>query len=265
MKRITLGALDYGLAFGVDRALRELVENGRLSALGALVATELWPREFRPLQETVEKVGKKAMFGVTLAFSGDRVAPVSTRMQEIYGGRMLSSGQIHRRAFLRLLPDELLLEEAQAQLARYSVLMKRQPDFVAVREGLLSRTSLARIVFKAIAHADYETPPLVVSPVNPGLTALRLARIAKSFGLEMLPKADPLPATSDAEELHRLLLNHFDGMSDRSFVAAIPGRPDERLNRDEPRKKVAIRECQYEVLASVRFFHTLEKKDVFLN
>ena len=107
MKRITLGALDYGLAFGVDRALRELVERGRLSALGAMVATELWPREFRPLQETAEKVGKRALFGVTLAFSGDRVSPVSARMQEIYGDRMFTREQLQRRALLRLLPDHL--------------------------------------------------------------------------------------------------------------------------------------------------------------
>jgi len=265
MKRITLGALDYGLAFGVDRALRELVEKGRLSAIGALVATDLWPREFRPLQETADKVGKRALFGVTLAFSGDRVSPVSARMQETYGDRMYSREKLQRRALLRLLPDELLLEEAKAQLARYSVLMKRPPDFVAVREGMLVRTSLARLVFKAVEHADFPKPPLVISPARSGLKPLRLARLAKSFGLTMLPKADPLPETADPEELHRLLHNHFDGMSDLSFVAAIPGQSDDRLRRDEPRRKVAIRECQYEVLGSDRFFHTLEKKDVFLN
>ena len=47
MKQITLGALDYGLAFGVDRALRDLAVNGRLSAIDALVTTELWPRRDR--------------------------------------------------------------------------------------------------------------------------------------------------------------------------------------------------------------------------
>jgi len=265
MKRITLGALDYGLAFGVDRALRELVENGRLSALGALVSTDLWPREFRPLQDTVQKVGNRALFGVTLAFSGDRVSPVSGRMQDTYGDRMFTRDQLQRRALFRLLPDELILEEAQAQLARYSVLMKRQPDFVAVRESLLSRTSLARLVFKAIVQADYDRPPLVISPVRSGLKPLRLSRLARSYGLKMLPKADPLPETDDPEELQKLLHNHFDGMTDLSFVAAIPGRSDDRLRRDESRRKVAIRECQYEVLASNRFFHTLEKKDVFLN
>ncbi|WP_428687597.1 ChbG/HpnK family deacetylase [Roseibium sp.] len=265
MKRITLGALDYGLAFGVDRALRELMERGRLSALGAIVATELWPREFRPLQETAEKTGRKALFGITLAFSGDRVSPVSARMQEIYGERMFKRESLLRRAFFRLLPDEVLLEEAKAQLARYSVLMQRQPDFVAVREGLLECIPLARLVFKAIEHADFEVPPLVISPVEAGLTSLRLSRLAKARNLELLPKAAPLPATGDPEELHRLLHNHFDGMSDRSFVAAIPGRSDDRLRRDEPAKKIAIRECQYEVLASGRFFRTLDKKDVFLN
>jgi len=265
MKRITLGALDYGLAFGVDRALRELAEAGRLSAVGALVTTELWPREFRPLQETAEKVGKNVLFGITLAFSGDRVSPVSTRMQEIYGDRMFTRQGLERRAFFRLLPDEVLFDEALAQLARYSVLMQRQPDFVAVRENLLTRTSLAKIVFKAVERADFAQPPLVISPLRSGLKTLRLARLAKAHGLKMLPKGDPLPPTADVEELHKLLYNHFDGMSDGSFVASIPGRSDDRLMREEPRKKIAVRECQYEVLSSNRFFHTLERKNVFLN
>ena len=40
---------------------------------------------------------------------------------------------------------------------------------------------------------------------------------------------------------------------------------DDRLRRDEPRGKIAVRECQYDVLSSDRFFHTLDKKAVFLN
>lgn len=245
--------------------MRELAEQGRLSAVGAIVAGELWPREFRPLQETAEKTGGNVLYGVTLAFSGDRVSPVSARMREVYGEQMKSREKIARRAFFRLLPDELLEDEAQAQLARYSVLMKREPDFVAVREGLLARTAIARIVFRAVERADYKVPPLMISPVRSGLKMLRLARIARSHQLKMLPKADPLPETRDPEELHRLLHNHFDGMGDRSFVAAIPGKTDDRLQRDEPGKKIAIRECQYSVLASDRFFRTLDKKDVFLN
>ncbi|WP_420412015.1 ChbG/HpnK family deacetylase [Roseibium sp.] len=265
MKRITLGALDYGLAFGVDRALRDLAEQGRISALGAMVATDLWPREFRPLMDTIQNSSARTLFGITLAFSGDRVAPVSSRMHQTYGDRMFSRSKLNRRALLRMLPDELLLEEAQAQLARYSVLMKRQPDFVAVREGMLERSAIARLVFKAIGQAGFDRPPYIISPVSSGLKTLRLQRMAKRYNLKLLPKADPLPPVSDREELQTLLHNHFDGMTDMSFVAAIPGRADDRLRRDEPKAKIAVRECQYDVLASDRFFHTLEKKDVFLN
>ncbi|MEP3429008.1 MAG: ChbG/HpnK family deacetylase [Roseibium sp.] len=265
MKRITLGALDYGLAFGVDRALRALVEKGRLSALGAMVATELWPREFRPLQETAEKVGSRTLFGITLCFSGDRVHPVSTKLQEKLGDRMFSREKLNWRAAFRLLPEDLLLEEAKAQLARYSVLMKRQPDFVAVREGLLARPGIARIVLKAIEHADFDRPPYVVASERSGRRTSRLAKMAKPYGISVLPKADPLPETSDPEELQKLLHNHFDGLTDMSFVAGIPGRADDRLRRDEPREKVAVRECQYEVLVSDRFFRTLDKTNVFLN
>jgi hypothetical protein len=186
-------------------------------------------------------------------------------MQEACGDRMYTREQLNRRAFFRLLPDEMMLDEALAQLTRYSVLMQRQPDFVAVREGLLSRMSIARIVFKAIERADFDRPPLVISPLRSGLKTLRLARLAKGYNLKMLPMAEPLPQTDDVEELHALLLNHFDGMSDRSFVVAIPGKSDDRLMREEPRKKIAIRECQYEVLASNRFFQTLDRKDVFLS
>jgi len=265
MKRITLGALDYGLAFGVDRALRDLAEQGRISAIGALVATDLWPREFRPLLDTVQASSSRVLFGITIAFTGDRVAPVSSRMHRAYGDRMFSRAKLNGRAFLHLLPDEILLEETRAQLARYSVLMKRQPDFVAVRDGMLARGQIARLVFKAIGQAGFDRPPYIISPLRSRLRTMRLQHLGKPYKLQVLPKADPLPEVSDREELHRLLHNHFDGMRDMSFVAAIPGKADDRLRRDEPLAKIAIRECQYDVLASDRFFHTIEKKDVFLN
>ena len=265
MKRITLGALDYAVAFGVDRTLRSLLLEGRLSAVGCLVASELWSREFKPMQDVAQKVGNRALIGVTLAFSGDRVHPVSERMREIYLEKMPSRGSVERRAMLRLLPDEALAAEADAQLTRFTFLMNREPDFVAVREGLLDRSVVARLVVEAIERAGFKRPPKIVSPLEAGLHARRLVRIAAKKGLEVLPKGPSLPAATDPEDLHRKLRHHFDGMADMTFVHCIPGQADDRLRREEPREKVAMRECQREVLGSDRFFHTLEEADVFLN
>lgn len=265
MKRITLGALDYAVAFGVDRALRSLLLEGRLSAVGCLVASELWAREFKPMQEVAEKVGQRALIGVTLAFSGDRVHPVSERMRELYREKMPSRSFVQRRAMLRLLPDEVFAAEADAQLTRFTFLMNREPDFVAVREGLMERSVIARHVFDAIERAGFERTPKIISPFEPGLHAKRLDRIAAKKGIEVLPKGPPLPETSDSEDLHRKLRHHFDGLRDMTFVPCIPAQVDDRLRREEPREKVTMRECQWKVLRSDRFFHTLEEADVFLN
>ena len=265
MKRITLGALDYGLAFGVDRALRELALNGRLSAIGALSASELWPREFKPLQETAEAVGNHVQFGVTLAFSGDGVQPVNARAQAMLNDRLPPREKVNRLAYFRLLPEGLLREEALSQLTRYSFLMDREPDFVAVRDGLLQRSSIAKLVMSAIQAAGFKKRPYIISPFETGLGARRLIKLAASHGLEVLPTGPELPGTIDREELHSILHRHFNGMKDRTFVAAIPAKADDRLRRGEPRRKVQIRECQYDVLASRKFFNTLEKHDVFLS
>ncbi len=265
MKRVTLGALDYGLAFGVDRTLRRLMLEGRISAVGCLVASDLWPREFKPIREVSEAVGKRALVGVTLAFSGDRVRPVSERMHALYSDKMPSRSSIERRAMLRLLPDEVILAEAEAQLNRFTFLMDREPDFIAVREGLLDRMAIAKLVLKAIDKAGYHKAPFLVSPLEPGFQSRRLSKAAVKYGIKVLPKGPPLPPTPDPEELHTRMRRHFDGMADMTFVHCIPGKADDRLRREEPRDKVAIRECQREVLASDRFFHTLEDTNVFLS
>lgn len=265
MKRITLGALDYGLSFAVDRTLRDLLRDGRLSAVCCIVAGDLWVREFKPMQELLAQLGHKALVGVTLAFSGDRVRPQSPRMRATYGEAMPKPGVWERRSLLRLLPDEILAEEAVAQLRRFADLMGRPPDLVAVRDGLLACGPFARIVLEAIDRAGFDKKPLLLSPVEPGLQARRLAKMAATRGLKVLPKGPSLPPTDQPDELHRLLRNHFDGLPDMTFVTSIPGSADDRLRRDEPRDKIAIRECQREVLASGRFFRTLDEKNVFLH
>ena len=45
-----LCADDYGLAPGVGRAIRNLIERGRLSATSCMTAGRFWPEEARLLQ-----------------------------------------------------------------------------------------------------------------------------------------------------------------------------------------------------------------------
>ncbi|WP_417693520.1 ChbG/HpnK family deacetylase [Roseibium sp.] len=265
MKKITLGALDYGLAFGVDRTLRSLLQEGRLSAVGCLVASELWPREFKPLKDLADELGERAEIGLTLALSGDHVTPVSQRMREVYGDQFPARSKLERLAMMRLLPDEMLIEEICQQVSAFTSRMDRLPRFVALREGLLDRSEMVRLVLSALDSLDLKQKPWLVAPSVFESAENRFLRMARKAGYLALRWGPPVPEIADREELFARLRHHFDFMDEDVFVATLAGEADNRLRRQEPLQKVAIRECQGEVLGSDRFFRLLDERDIFLN
>lgn len=265
MKRIVLGSLDYGLSFSVDRTLRQLLEMGHLSAVGCLVATDLWSRDYKPLLDLSPGLVNRAMIGLTIALSGDRVAPMSRRMQDLKQGGMPSRGWLARRAIFRLMPDEILVGEMVKQIQAFVSRMEAEPEFIALRDGLMEYREVARLVLAAVEEAGLVTRPLLVAADHEGRHYKRLKKDVAAKGYNLLPRGPALPEVADTEELHRLLRGHFDGLSDMTFIPCIPGEADDRLRRDEPKPKLAVRECQRLVLASRRFFQTLDQKDVFLN
>lgn len=264
MKKITLGALDYGVAFSVNKTLLDLLDKARLSAVGCLVTSDLWTREFKPLKEMSEQVGKRGMIGLNIALTGAHLYPLSKRMHTIYDGKMFSRFHLDRRARMRLLPDEIIQEEIRDQISAFIDKMEFEPAFIAVREGLMERTVILSLLLNAIEELGLASKPDLVAPIRPGLQAARLRRIAEKRGFRMLPWGRPLPEIADQEDLQKRLKYFFDGMSDGTFVASLPGVADDRLRRNETLQKIQIRECQAEVLGSDRFFRTLMEKDVFL-
>ncbi|NVK33942.1 MAG: ChbG/HpnK family deacetylase [Rhodobacteraceae bacterium] len=264
MKRIILGALDYGLAFGINRTLRDLLEDARLSAIGCIVVADLWSREYKPLLETADKVGKRGLIGLNIVLTGDQFTPLSERMHTTYGGKMFARFHMDRRARLRLLPDEIIKDEIKAQLAAFTQKMGFEPSFVTIREGLLERSVILRLLLDAIDELGFKTKPDLLSPVRAGPQASRLKRIAGERGHQMLPWGAPLPEIPEADDLLGRLRTFFNGMPDGIFIPCLPGVADDRLRREEPLSKILIRECQYTVLSSERFFRILMEKDVFL-
>lgn len=265
MKKIYLGALDYGLAFGVDRTLRDLLKYGHLSAIGCLVGSDLWAREFKPLKDLVTDLGSKVQCGLTVALSGEHVSPLGQRMLKEYGEVLPTRSKLERLAILRLLPDEILQEEIVAQVQAYQLRMEAAPDFIAVREGLLDRSCIIRNLLSALEGLDLPERPRLVAPSVTGRGASRFQRMARKAGYPTLNWGAPMPEIDDREQLFTLLKHHFDPMEEDTFVATLAGEADERLRRQESLKKLSIRECHRDVLASQRFFHLLDEREVFLS
>lgn len=264
MKRITLGAVDYGLAFGIDRAQRSLLEAGHLSAVGCLVSADLWPREFKPLRETIDKKAGHALVGLTIALSGPFVSPCSKRARDVFGEEFPTRGWMRRRGFLHMLPDGLIVEEIISQLDRFIAYFGAAPDFLTMREGLMRSRTIANLVITALEQRALPASPLLVSPFLEGWRAQRFEKFARKAGYQVLARGPSLPETEDRNELHKTLHRHFDGLTDMTFVTCMPAEADDRLRRRETQHQIATRVCQHNVLSSGEFFRTLAQKDVYL-
>ncbi|WP_439529916.1 ChbG/HpnK family deacetylase [Pannonibacter sp.] len=264
MKRITLAAVDYGLAFGIDRALRDLLSKGRLSAVGCLVASDLWTREYKPLREVADEVGGHGLVGLTAVLSGPGLKPQSQRWLSTFGEAFKSPAWYARRSVTGLLPDEVIVAELEAQIVRFQDYWGAAPQFLTLRNGLIRHRPVARLLLAALENQSVAPLPLLVYPQADGWEARRFARFAARHGLDTLPCGPRLPDLEDEAALQAALRLHFDGLPDRAVVVCRPGEADDRLRRLERQTQVEQREVQRRVLASQTFFNTLAEKDIFL-
>lgn len=262
MKRIVLTAADYGLAFGIDRSIRDLVGENRLSAVGCLAASDLWSREYLPLRESVAAGGFRTLVGVTVALSGP-FQPLSAHARRIFNGTFPSPSFYRRRGLLGLLPDEILIGEIRAQVDRFQELYDEPPVFVVMHEELDRRPGVARLLVKALS--DHIADGLTVLLHNPRRWRNRLLarRIAK-LGGESNPAAIAMPASTDKDVLHRFFWSGLDFYEDNTCVWCSPGSADDRLRRLIGPEEVEVRKAHFAYLQSQEFFVALSEKERFL-
>lgn len=267
MKRILLTSPDYGLTFGIDRALRELIEGGLLSAVGCLVVSDLWSREYLPLRDAVDGVRHHTRVGLTLALAAPHT-PLSLRGRETFGERLPRAGWWRWRDRLRLVPDEVLADEVDAQLACFEEFYQRPAAFLHASEDLLALPRVAAVVLARAALRRVR--PAVVSPFadvpgrRPSHAARRFARMVREAGLHVLPRAPALPDTAQRTPLEQHVWRGLNGQADGAVVLCRPGEIDDRLRRSEPRGLQEVRQAQLDFLRSPAFNLLIVEKDIFL-
>ncbi|MEH0071538.1 ChbG/HpnK family deacetylase [Pannonibacter sp. Pt2-lr] len=264
MKRITLAAVDYGFAFGTDRAIRELLAQGRLSAVGCLAFSELWRREYAPLREVVDGAASHALVGLTLTLTGAFGEPMSPRWRQELGVAFRSTSWFARRAGFRLLPEEIILEEMSAQIRSFMEHFGAEPQFITLSDGLMRHRVLVQLLARAVEAGGLATRPLLVFPQGEGRPLRHFSRFALKLGFPVLASGPVLPDLPTEAELQEALRHHFDGLPEMAFVVAWPSIIDDRLRRQLPKAELARRERHFAVLKSLKFFNTLAEKDIFL-
>jgi predicted glycoside hydrolase/deacetylase ChbG (UPF0249 family) len=128
-RRIWLCADDYGLSPGVNRAIRDLIERGRLNATSVMVVGPAIGRDEVSALRAAAANSARCAIGLHVTLTAP-FRPLTMHFQPLDGGMFPSLPKLLRAAVARRLDAEIIHAELTVQLAAFSELFGRAPDFV---------------------------------------------------------------------------------------------------------------------------------------
>jgi predicted glycoside hydrolase/deacetylase ChbG (UPF0249 family) len=275
-RRIWLCADDYGMAPGVDAAIRDLVVHGRLNATSVMVVAPSFSRaaaaSLAVLNAGTPRVAIGLHVTLTAPFSPlTRYAPLA---DGAFNEAFLPLPAMLRASLRRKLDAAALGAEIAAQLAAFAAAFGRPPDFVdghqhvqlfpQVRDAFLAAVKRAapqawvRQGGLAGAHRRLSDPKgLLISWLSRGFRA-RAARL----GIATNAAFAGTYTFSAGADFARLFATFIAGLPDGGLVMCHPGKVDAELERLDPLTQ--LREREYAFLGGADFPKLLAAQDVTL-
>ena len=118
-RRIWLCADDYGLAEGVNRAIRDLISRGRLNATSVMVVGAAISRDEVAALQEVAANSPRCAIGLHATLTAP-FRPLTMHFQPLDGGMFFSFPKLLRAGLLRRLDPEIIHAELMVQLKAFS-------------------------------------------------------------------------------------------------------------------------------------------------
>jgi predicted glycoside hydrolase/deacetylase ChbG (UPF0249 family) len=273
-RRIRLCADDYGISPGVNRAICDLIERGRLNATSVMmVGTSIGREEVRALQAAAaSNPGCAIGLHVTLTAP---FRPLTMHFRPMDGGMFLPLPTLLRAGLLRRLDPEIIRAELMVQLAAFSDMFGRAPDFVdghqhaqlfpQVRDAFLSAVKEAAP--GAWVRQGGRNLPLAQRLANPKALVLdmlsaQFRRRASREGIAFNPAFAGAYDFSKEPDFSALMRQFLDGIPEGGLIMCHPGFVDEILVSLDP--LTTQREHEYAYLAGEDFPRLLAANKVTL-
>jgi len=255
-RRIWLCADDYGISPGVNRAIRKLVERGRLNATSVMVAApHLGDDEAHELG-LLNTGEPRVAIGLHVTLTG-RFKPLSDRYHPQSHGHFISNGQLLSRAMARRLNPNLLTLEIATQLRTFLEIFGRPPDFVDGHQHVQLlpqvRDAFLRVVAETAPRAWVrqcgrvpgvrslqDRKALVIDVLNLGFRSQ-----AARLGLATNPAFAGAYAFTDKADFAAIFPRFLAGMPDGGLIMCHPGFVDAELKRLDPLTDLREREFAY--------------------
>lgn len=269
-RSIWLCADDYGMAPGVNDAIRQLIARGRLNATSVMtVAPHLGARE----ADALAALSTSAALGLHVTLTGP-FRPLSEGFTPLREGAFPSIGEMMKLAMTRRLTPEPLAIEIAKQFEAFTAAFGRRPDFVdghqhvhllpIVREAFLKVVAEAapkawvRQCGRARAARRLQDPKALVLDV---LSVGFRGRAARR-GLATNPAfAGAYGFTTDAK-FAEIFPGFLNGLPDGGLIMCHPGFVDDALRSLDP--LTDLREREFAFLNSDAFPRLLAESDVAL-
>src|ERR1043166_3340139 len=255
-RRIRPCADDYGIAPGVNAAIRDLIARGRLNATSVMVLAPSFARREADALAQANAAGRAAIgLHVTLP------APFEP-LTAGYRPRFRSIGATLGAALMRRLDPEALAAEIAAQFEAFTKTFGRAPDFVdghqhvqlfpQVREAFLATT--ARLAPAAwVRQGGSAAAPRLADPKG-----LLIDWFSRSFrtraaaaGIATNPAFAGTYSFETGADFAAIFPRFLEGLPDGGLIMCHPGIVDDALIRLDP--LTTHREREYTFLGSDAF------------
>jgi predicted glycoside hydrolase/deacetylase ChbG (UPF0249 family) len=240
-RRIWLCADDYGISPGVNRAIRDLIERGRLNATSVMVVGPAIGRDEVDALRAAAATRPHCAIGLHVTLTAP-FRPLTMHFQPVDGGLFLSVPKLLRAGLLRRLDPEIIRAELMVQFSAFSDMFGRAPDFVdghqhaqlfpQVRDAFLAAVQEAAP--NAWVRQGGRNQALVQRLAAP--KALFLDILSAQFRTRALRAGLAFnPAFAGAYDFSRqpdfgsLMRQFLDGLPDGGLIMCHPGFVDETL------------------------------------
>jgi predicted glycoside hydrolase/deacetylase ChbG (UPF0249 family) len=262
-RRIWLCADDYGISPGVNRAIRELIERGRLNATSVMVVGPAIGRDEAARLQAAAANNAGAAIGLHVTLTAP-FRPLTMHFRPLRDELFLPFKKLLRAGQLRRLDPEMIRAEVAMQLNAFRDLFGRAPDFVdghqhvqlypQVRDGILAAVKdKAPDAWVRQARRNQPLGRRLASPKALFLDYLstQFKRRAARTGLKVNPAFAGAYDYSRIPDYGALMADFLDGLPEGGVVMCHPGFVDEMLVSLDPLTKV--REIEHAYLAGNDF------------
>jgi predicted glycoside hydrolase/deacetylase ChbG (UPF0249 family) len=262
LRRIWLCADDYGLAPGINTAIRKLIERSRLNATSVMTAAHYARGDEAHALAALNEKRKRALLGLHVTLTAP-FAPLTDGFAPLKDGAFLRNLDMLQLGMRRRLTHDSLYKEIAAQIDAFVEIFGRAPDYLdghqhvhmfpVVRDAFLQavKDKAPNAWVRQCGRPRAAKPVTDVKGLFLDLLSVGMRAKAQPLGIAYNPAFNGAYDFTPKADFARLFPRFLQGMPDGGLVMCHPGFVDAALKSLD--SLTDLREREYAFLDSDAF------------